>query len=220
MAATSWMRTVRGVTLAAGLALAAPCDSVALAGGKKVTRAPFAASAVPATQSYRGFELDLSELKPQERRKYFDSLHAQIDLVEGVQIKPEIKDYFRTVTVHVDPSLRQGGHTSRRGLFLAAAEMPPDNPVLLHELLHVYHHSQLSDGRQNADVLRFYQRAKASGEFPAGAYMLSNVSEYFAMTGSVVLYGRASRPPSTRETVKRAQPQAYEWIVRVFGLKE
>ena len=50
--------------------------------------------------------------------------------------------------------------------------------------------------------------------------MLKNVREYFAMTASVVLHGRASRPPSTRETVKRTQPQLYAWIVRAFGLEE
>jgi hypothetical protein len=189
------------------------------AGGKKEAPAR-ANTSSSAKETYRGFQIDLSELSAKERRKYFDSLHAQVDLVESVAMKPDIKDYFRTITVHIDPALKHGGRASRRGLFLAGAEMPPDNPVLLHELLHVYHHSQLPDGRQNRDVLRFYERAKASGEFPADAYMLTNAGEYFAMTASVVLYGRASRPPSTRDTVKRTQPQAYAWIVREFGLVE
>lgn len=177
------------------------------------------APAVPATETHRGFRIDLSTLPEKDRGRFFDSLHAQIDLVDGVRIKPEIQAWFRTITIHIDPAMDHGGRATRGELFLAAADMPPDNPVLLHELLHLYHKEKIPGGKRNPEILGFYERAKKSGDFPADAYMLKNVGEYFAMTGSVVLFGRASRPPSTRETVQKLQPRLYAFVVREFGLQ-
>lgn len=179
-----------------------------------------ASAPATATETYRGFRIDLSSLPEQDRRRYFASLHDQIDLVDGVRIKPGIQAWFRTITIHIDPAMDHGGRATKGQLFLAAADMPPDNPVLLHELIHLYHKEKIPGGKQNPEILRYYERARKSGDFEAEVYMLKNVGEYFAMTGSVVLYGRASRPPSTRENVRKLQPQAYAFIVREFGLQE
>jgi hypothetical protein len=209
------------LSLTLGLSLVA-CGGSARAAGKSRVRSSneeSASTAPAATETYRGFRIDLSSLPTKERRRYFDSLHDQIDLVDGVRIKPEIQAWFRTITIHIDPAMDHGGRATKGELFLAAADMPPDNPVLLHELIHLYHKEKIPGGKQNPEILRFYERAKKSGDFPADAYMLKNVGEYFAMTGSVVLFGRASRPPSTRENVQKLQPQLYGFIVREFGLQ-
>ena len=97
--------------------------------------------------------------------------------------------------------------------------MPPDNPVLLHELLHRYQLLRLPQGRQNPTVNGFFESVRAAGTFPADAYMFKNAFEFFAMTASTVLHGRAARPPFTRENIAAKAPDLYRWIVDEFGLQ-
>jgi hypothetical protein len=175
--------------------------------------------AFAAESSYRGWRMDDGKLKNGIEEATLTSLKAQIDLVESLKIRPEIKAYFRDQVLTLDPALEQPGRAGPRGLFLSPKPQSPENPVLLHELLHVYHASQLPDGQRNTDLLGFYAAAKTGKLYPEGAYVLSNVGEFFAMNASVVLWGKAARPPYTRANVQARQPDLYDWIVREFGLK-
>ena len=49
--------------------------------------------------------------------------------------------------------------------------------------------------------------------------MLANPFEFFAMTASTALHGRAARPPFTRANVAAKAPELYAWIVGEFGLE-
>lgn len=62
--------------------------------------------------------------------------------------------------------------------------------------MHVYHFRRLPGGRNNPDILTFYGRAKDGGFYPAGAYLLTNQGEFFAMTASVYLHGKLRANPS------------------------
>lgn len=177
------------------------------------------AAGEPIPPSYGGFALDFSALPGEPQKRLVDSLHAQIDLVDSVRMRADILAFFQEQRLILDPTLNQPGRAGPRGLFLQPEIQPKENPVLLHELLHVYHARRLPDGMRNADVLRFYEEAKGKRDYPANSYMLSNVVEFFAMTVSVVLWGRAARPPSTRSTVRRVQSEYYDWIVREFALQ-
>ena len=64
-----------------------------------------------------------------------------------------------------------------------ASVVPPEKPVLLHELLHAYHFRVLPGALQNPDLLRFYGIARQNELYPPDAYVLKNVQEYFAVTG-------------------------------------
>ncbi len=171
-----------------------------------------------ATRDYRGWTIDDSAMSGGLDGEGWTSLKAQIDLVESVKIKPEIKDYWRAQRLIIDPGLRQPGRAGPMRLFLSPKPQPVENPVLLHELIHVYHFHRLPDGEGNRDLIGFYEAAKRGGWYPPQSYMLSNVLEFFAMNASVVLWGRAARPPFERATVQRNQPELYAWIVREFGL--
>lgn len=176
--------------------------------------APLAAHADPRT--YRGWTIDESAHALTDPE--WTSLKAQIDLVESVKIKPEIKDYWRSQILIIDPTMKQPGRAGPMRLFLSPAPNPPINPVLLHELIHVYHFNKLPQGRNNPTVIRFYEVAKRADYYPPQAYLLSNPAEFLAMNASVVIWGRAARPPFERATVKRNQPDLYAWIVEEFGL--
>jgi hypothetical protein len=75
----------------------------------------------------------------------------------------------------------------------------------------------LPDGKRNPDILAFYERAREGGFYPAGAYVLKNPSEYFAMTASAYLHGRLAREPFTREELRQKQPVYFGYLNRLFG---
>jgi hypothetical protein len=64
--------------------------------------------------------------------------------------------------------------------------------------LHAYHYRVLPNAFENADVLRFYDRAKENALYPEDSYVLKNVREFFAVTASLYLWGNVDRPPHTR----------------------
>ena len=98
-----------------------------------------------------------------------------------VALSPVARHHFsRGAVVEVNPSQR-----------------PPQQPVVLHELLHVYQAFVLPDGPRNADVLKF-----------------------FAVTGSLYLWGHVDRPPATRENLRARQPGYYAWLGELFGVQK
>ena len=167
---------------------------------------------------YRGFTVDMTAAEARKRDAVGAYIRQQIDLVESLTIREDIKVWFRTVRLTVDPALNMPGRVDRNGLTLNDAVSPPENPVLLHELLHVYQARRLPGARDNPHLVAAFDQARSSGDWPAQAYMLSNINEFFAMTGSVALWGRAARPPSTRARLKAAMPDWYAFLVGEFGL--
>lgn len=176
------------------------------------------ASQEEARLSYKGFEVDLSAGSADRREAVTAYVRRQIDLVDGLVIKPDIKAYFRTVPITISPDLRIPGEFRNNTLTLADGVFAAENPILLHELLHAYRRHRLTGGPLSPDLLRHYEEAKAKGTWPADAYMYQDVSEFFSMTGSVALWGRAARPPSTRAELQAALPDCYAWLVAEFGL--
>ena len=147
------------------------------------------------------------------------SLAAQIALVRALRIKPDIAAFFAAQVITVDLADGTSTRAGPRGVFFERRALPPDNPILLHELLHRYHLLRLPDGAQNPTVRDFYNRVRASHAFPDSAYMFKNPMEFFAMTASVVLHGRAARPPYLRANLAAKAPDLYRWTVAEFGLQ-
>jgi hypothetical protein len=146
-----------------------------------------------------------------------ESLRAQIALVNRLDVSACTKSFFQGVLIRLDPALEKLGKAGPRGVTLKAVHMPPENPVLLHELMHVYHGRQLPDRFENAVVKDAYAAALASGDWPANSYMLSNVREFFAMTASTVLHGVSARPPRTRADVAQRMPAYFVWLNQTFA---
>ncbi len=67
------------------------------------------------------------------------SLEAQIALVKGLSIKPEAMAFFAAQPITVDLSGTTGTRATATGIIFGRKPVPPENPVLLHELLHRYH---------------------------------------------------------------------------------
>lgn len=172
---------------------------------------------------YRDWDFDFGDVGGALAPDLIASFKAQIDIVEDLPIKASIKAFWRKIPVRIDPATRGGPGVyvpSSRWMMLSMIPQRPQNPVFLHELIHAYHHQKLPDGFKNADIIKQWNAAKITHAYPADAYMLSNPGEFLAMCASVVLWGKAARPPSTREGVKTTLPKTHAWIVKEFGFTE
>ncbi|MFC5344808.1 hypothetical protein ACETK8_02250 [Brevundimonas staleyi] len=174
-------------------------------------------AAEDAVFDHRGFTVDMGAMQG-DRSAVAGWIRQQIDLVESLNIRDDIKAWFRSIRITVDPALNMPGRFGRNGLTLNDETSPPENPVLLHELLHGYQAQRLSGARDNPQLVAAFEVARASGDWPAQAYMLTNRNEFFAMTASVALWGRAARPPLSRERLRTAMPDWYGFLVDEFGL--
>ena len=177
-----------------------------------------------ATFSYRGIAVDTSAAQGQANlNEVVTSLKHQIDIVVECGAKPEIMAFFKSQPVSVKPGQGDGGghFTSKvEGVTVDAAVVPPEKPVLLHELLHAYHFRVLPGAMQNPDLLRFYGIAKQNELYPPESYVLKNVQEFFAVTGSLYLWGNVDRPPNDRATLHDKQPVYYQWLGDLFGVQK
>lgn len=174
--------------------------------------------------AYRGITVDTSAALSQPNLKeVVASLKHQIDIVVECGAKPEIMTFFKSQPVSVKPGQGDGGgHFSSKveGVTVDAAVVAPEKPVLLHELLHAYHFRVLPGALQNPDLARFYDIARQNEFYPPDSYVLKNVQEFFAVTGSLYLWGNVDRPPNNRATLQEKQPVYYQWLGNLFGVQK
>jgi hypothetical protein len=90
------------------------------------------------------------------------------------------------------------------------------DPVMLHEFLHVYHAKLMPNGYDNLGIQVHFGKAKQL--FEKDAYVTKNNREFFAVTASIFLAGKdAVHEPFTREKLKEKMPDYYKYLVGVFG---
>ncbi len=168
---------------------------------------------------YHGFHIDLSEGGGSRNlTREIASIEHQVDLVGRVGLRMSDLQLFRSFPIRIRNGLNGGGHYDG-GSFVQMGNLVTSDPrpVLLHEYMHVYHHSRLPGGFQNPDIQGFYEEALSRGLYPEGSYMLTNPGEFFAMTASCYLYGSVARAPFTREAIRTRQPDYYAYLGQLFG---
>ena len=166
--------------------------------------------------THKGFTVDITPLNGlQNIEMVLTALRQQIDMVAGVKVKPEQRSFFESISIMVttDAALCGTGlgryHNQTKTVILCST-VGGGNPLLVRGLLHAYHR-QLPETTRNPDVLKFYAEAKAQERLPVRA--LSDHGEYFANAGTIDIFGRIGRNPGyTREDLKAAQPDAYQWF--------
>ncbi|MBC9878923.1 hypothetical protein G8O24_16405 [Bradyrhizobium sp. INPA01-394B] len=173
---------------------------------------------------YRGIAVDISAAQAQPNiKEVVASTKHQIDIVVDCGARAEIMTFFKSQPVAVKPGQGDGGgHFSSKvaGVTVDAAVDAPEKPVLLHELLHAYHFRVLPGALQNPDLVRFYDIARQNELYPPDSYVLKNVQEFFAVTGSLYLWGNVDRPPNNRATLHEKQPVYYQWLGDLFGVQK
>jgi len=197
-------------------------SAAAIAAASLPAAAIFAQGAVKFT--YRGFTVDTSAAQGAPNFAAIEtSLKHQLDIVADCGTTPKILDFFRSQEIFLKPGQGDGGghfSANSKGVTLDVAVDPPQKPVVLHELLHAYHWRVLPGAFRNSDILRFYQRARQSELYPTDSYVLKNPQEFFAVTGSLYLWGNVDRPPHTRATLREKQPVYYKWLGDLFGVQK
>jgi hypothetical protein len=100
---------------------------------------------------------------------------------------------------------------------MKAEKLPADRPILLHELLHAYHGVKLGPTPMIRDS---YRQALQSGIYNRyrKAHFLEAPNEYFAVIGSIFLYGkRIDQPPFDCALTAKYQPQFIQFLTEQFG---
>jgi hypothetical protein len=166
--------------------------------------------------AYRGFTVDASAIENDAGARR--ALQHQLDVVADCGVSADILAFFRAQHIVVRPGARD--RFSRNGGIEVDTRLPPQQPIVLHELLHAYHAFVLPQGARNPDVIGFYEEARSKGLYPAGSYVLVNPMEFFAVTGSLYLSGHVDRPPGDRETLRARQPEYYAWLGKLFGVQK
>jgi hypothetical protein len=111
-----------------------------------------------------------------------------------------------------------GMEAGRQIVELKASKLPNDRPILLHELLHAYHGQKIG---RSPTILSSYQEAVQSKMYPssyAKAHFLENPREYFAVIGSIFLFGeKIDQPPFDCKIPAKYQPQFIAFLTEHFG---
>ncbi len=184
------------------------------------------AGAAPAAQTYRGFTIDDSGVRQQsDHAAILAATKEQIDIVHAVGLPPDVLAFVGSVNFELVPagtfrSPTPGLYTGKgdRSVKVSAAIVTTGHkPVLLHELMHAYHDQRIADGFGNKAILGYYKRALAIPAYAAKSHMMSNEKEYFACAATAYLFGVTAQEPFRREKVRENQPDAYEFLKKLFG---
>lgn len=179
-----------------------------------------AASAHAAT-SYHGFSID--ESAGVLAVDVTASLDAQLDIVDAVGLPPAVLAAMKATPIVVDPALRgnPGVFAVRNGVgavYIQPISFPANKPILLHELLHAYHFGTL--GLNRPDIVQTYQRIRDSSVFPAqyrSSHFLENGKEFFAVTGTLYLFGDIQQPPFSCTALSKLGSDYLAFLAAQFG---
>jgi hypothetical protein len=151
------------------------------------------------TFTYRGIAVDASAAQAApDIKDVVASLKHQIDIVVGCGAKPEIMTFFKSQPVAVKPGQGDGGgHFSSKveGVTVDASVVPPEKPVLLHELLHAYHFRVLPGALQNPGLLLWDRTAERA--LPAGRLCAEERAGIFCRDGEPLSLGQC-RPSAVQ----------------------
>lgn len=170
---------------------------------------------------YHGFQIDDSAqpLAPE----VLASLTAQLDIVESSGLPASVLAALKQTPIVVDPGLRGNpGIFAVRGgsgaVYVRPIVFDTNKPIVLHELLHAYHFRVLRLDRP--EILQAYQHAKGSDAFPArfqSSHFLENGKEFFAVTGTLYLFGDIQQPPFSCAALAKLDADYLAFLAAQFG---
>jgi hypothetical protein len=170
---------------------------------------------------YNGFKIDDSKAGLSSEAR--ESLFKQLDIIESAALPPAVLDAMKQTPVVVDPDLRgnPGIFAVRDGVaavHIQPIEFPLNKPILLHEFLHAYHFRVIHLDRP--EIQEEFQLVKHSNLFPArfqSSHFLENAKEFFAVTGTLYLFGNIQQPPFDCTALSRLRPQYLKFLDSQFG---
>jgi hypothetical protein len=150
------------------------------------------------------------------------SVVEQLRMVELAGLPMPVLASFKATPIVVDAELRgnPGVFSVLNGepvVRIRPIVFPSDKPILLHELLHAYHYRVLT--MRNPDIEQAYRYAKSHGLFPQfqSAHFLENPKEFFAVTGSLYLFGDIQQPPFRCDALDLLGTDYLAFLAAQFG---
>jgi hypothetical protein len=151
------------------------------------------------------------------------SLDEQLQIVESVGLPPAVLDTLRQTPIVIAPNLQgQPGIFSVRDgegvVLVRPVQFPANKPILLHELLHAYDFKTFH--MADPKVAETYRRVKDSGLFPAqfqSSHFLANAKEFFAVTGTLYLFGDIQQPPFSCASLAKLGQDYLDFLAQQFG---
>jgi len=169
---------------------------------------------------YHGWRVDASRTAHgMNAAKTVRLIQAQLDTVEHVGLSTQTLAFMRTIPISTEPGTgpeEPDRYIRGQGVLIHAKGLGGKRPIVLRGLLYAYQDQVLPRGFANPDVSRFRREAIAKHVWPNTAVMLRSDPDYFAMTASAYLYGAITREPYTRNDLQKTQPDAYQWLARLF----
>lgn len=188
-----------------------------------LTSAAPAETGLPDTIQLHGFTVEYAESGLEKLQRMQPSLERQMEIVEQSGVPAATLEFFKSVPVVLVARMDKGFGYARRDaagrqiVELLAAKLPSDRPILLHELLHAYHGVKLGPTPMIRDSYRQAVQSGVYGRY-AKAHFLEAPNEYFAVIGSIFLYGkRIDQPPFDCRLTAKYQPQFIDFLTEQFG---
>ncbi len=175
----------------------------------------------------RGFQVDFGRVTEREKQTVRESLDQQLAVVESAGVPVRTLEFFREIPIVIDPALTKtfgqyANLAGRRVVRIRPGRLPSNRPIIMHELLHAYQREVLKV--PTPQIEQAYQQAISAEMYPVGyrnAHFLKNSREYFAVIGSIYLFGkRISQPPFTCSIPARSQPEFLAFLADQFGVHE
>ena len=161
----------------------------------------------------------------EQRDAVFASLDKQILVATSVEVPADVLRFIRSVKIVVDPqmlSMMTNGEYRDRDtppyVRIKPIELPEERAIVLHELMHAYHHQILH--YVSGDIDGAFARARLPGVYPAefkDAAFLHDSREYFANMATTFLLGKSERPPFSCSIITQAQPKFVAFLTSMFG---
>ena len=172
-----------------------------------------------------GMRVDFHLTTKEQRETVTASLEKQISVATSVNVPPSVLEFFRTISIVVDPAMLKmatnGEYTQndkRPCLRIKPIALQEERAIILHELMHAYHHQVLK--QVTPDIDGAYARAKLDGVYPPeyrNAAFLVNSREYFANMATTFLLGKSERAPFSCSVIIKAQPKFVTYLASIFG---
>lgn len=172
-----------------------------------------------------GFQIDASRATDQQLKNLMPSLRKQLDIIDSVRLPQGVVEFFRTVPIVLNPETSPDSNAAYeqkggKGVINISpvAVLPGNRPIVLHELLHAFHFQVLK--LADPVIARAYNEAIEKRVYPAEyaqAHFLQNRAEFFAVIGSMFLFGPIQQPPYNCTTTRKAQLEFIAYLNEVLG---
>ncbi|MFD2286675.1 hypothetical protein GJU39_18910 [Pedobacter petrophilus] len=166
-------------------------------------------------ETYQGFKLEYDATANTTAIK--NAAHHQLDIIVKSGLKTGLTN-MRTITAirfysdGTDNILYSGGVVNINNLNVFINIDKDGGTVLFHELSHYLNDKFVSGGIGNSRLVTLYNAAVSSKKYPANAYSMANVAEYFAEDMCAYFPGQKNSAPATKAQLVAWDPNMASYI--------